>query len=336
MAENIFIGARYVVKYMGNWDDTAEYESLSAVLYGGNAYVSNRNVPASTLPTDTNYWAFWGSGNAVIDALSTRVAALEGRVDGTEVRITKNESDISSLASRLGLAEGRIDNLFAEQGAQAISIGQLQQETSDLRAAIAAIQADVALCERTANRNAGNGYMGLTGGLADRPTLLASPLLLTARLSVAQTLAAATELVKFDTILHSTTVGLTEGIYMNPSGPSKGNFYISGPSSVQYYDVWMTASVLCVPNGNTGIKDVYIHVNNEPRYATEAYVPTGANRISIQIPEVYLGPIPAQQQFGVMCTNWAIGDLIGLGSIVGDNYGSTWVSLKAYRRSLPV
>lgn len=336
MAENIYIGNRYVPLHMGAWDSSVDYEYLSAVTQGGNAYVSKRNVPAGTPVTDTDYWAFWGSGNAVIDALSVRLASLENRTGNIETRVDKNEADIVELYRRMGLVETNVDSLFAEQGAQSVLIGQLQTAITALQNNISSIQAELLLTEKTANKNTVSGYMGLTNGYADRPTLYASPLIMTANITASQTLTSGTQIVRFNNILHSTQVGLTEMISPVYTGSGAGNFIVTGPSA--YYDVWLSASVLCVPQGNTGVKDVYVNFNSESRFATEAYFPTGATRISIQIPEVYVGTVRGggQDQFGVIVTNWAVGDVIGQGSIPGDNYGSTWVSIKAYRRTLPV
>lgn len=331
MAENIYIGNRYIVKYMGLWDAGTAYESLSAVTYDNSAYISNKPVPAGTLPTDTAYWAFWGSGNAVIDALTIRVNALETQVSGIDARVTQNTSDILGITSRLGLAETSIDSLFATTAAHTNSITQIQQEIASINSTISSMQNDIALCERTANRNAVNGYMGLSGGYAERPTLKASPLIMTANLSAAQTLVSGTEPVKFNNVLHATQVGINQTISLLGSG----NFTIIGPT--QYYDVWVSASVLCVPTGNTGIKDIYVHYNNDMRFAVEGYFPTGASRLSISLPEVYLGPVlSGSGQFGVVAYGWTSGDVIGRGSIAGDNYGSTWVSIKAYPRTLAV
>lgn len=336
MAENIYIGNRYVPLHMGPWDASIAYEYLAAVTEGGSAYVSKRNVPAGTPVTDTDYWAFWGSSNAVVDALSTRLTALENRTGNIEARVDQNEADILELYRRMGLAEGNIDALFAEQGAQSLLIGQLQQAITGLQNGVSDLQAEMLLTEKTANKGAVNGYMGLSGGYATHPSLYASPLILTANITTSQTLSSGTEIVKFNNILHSTQVGITESIQRVVSGSGLGNFFVTGPAA--YYDVWVSAAVLCVPMANTGVKDIYVNVGSEARYATEAYFPTGATRISIQIPEVYIGPIRSggTDQFGIVATNWTAGDVIGQGSIPGDNYGSTWISIKAYRRVLPV
>lgn len=334
MAENIYIGNRYVVKYMGNWDDTVQYESLSAVLYGGNAYVSNKPVPAGTLPTVTDYWAFWGSGNAVIDALSTRVTAIETRTGNLETRTDAIETDVLGLASRLTIAEGNIDIAFADINTNKQSISDLQNVITQMQNDISTIQSDLPNFERTANKNAANGYMGLSSGYATRPNLYASPLIMTANILTAQSITSGTQIVRFNNVLASTQVGLVEQISLNLSGANAGTFTVLGSGN---YDVWVSASILCIPTGNTGIKDIYLHYNNEARFATEAYFPTGATRVSIQIPEVYMGTVSGGSgQFGITCTNWTAGDAIGQGSIIGDNYGSTWISIKAYRRYLPV
>lgn len=343
MANNIYIGNRYVVKYAGQWDDTIEYESLTAVTHQNNAYVSNKRVPAGTLPTDTDFWAFWGSGNAVIDALSQRVQLLEARLDGDEIRLTAAEQDILGLTTRLGLAESNIDSLFAQQASIGLQISSLQNAVDAMQTNLSTLQTDFEaeklLTEKRVNRNASSGYMGLTSGFADKPTVLASPLIMTANISSSYTISSPSEIVKFNTKLNSTNMA---GHIINLE--SDGTFTISDNpyDGTAIYDVWVSASVLCVPAGNSGIKDIYVSVNDQPRYATEAYFPNQATRVSIQLPEVYIGAIGASSivggvtKFGIAVANWTAGDTIGKGSIVGDNYGSTWISIKAYPRTQPV
>lgn len=73
-----YVGARYMPKFMGNFDNTIPYEPLSIVDDGlGNSYTSKKPVPAGTLLTDTEYWALTGSMSGAIISLQNRVSFLE-------------------------------------------------------------------------------------------------------------------------------------------------------------------------------------------------------------------------------------------------------------------
>ena len=89
--QNIYIGMRYVPKYMGAWDENTEYEPLSIVLgTDGNGYTSKKPVPAGTPTSNTDYWALTGSGNSVIDSVSEEVNSIK-------TNVTQNSQDIEKL-----------------------------------------------------------------------------------------------------------------------------------------------------------------------------------------------------------------------------------------------
>ena len=96
-ANNIYVGARYIPRIMGEYNNETAYEALDIVTSGGVGYISRQPVPAGTAVTNKTYWAMWGSGNAAIDALTQRVAT--------------NESDISALESGLQQTNQKLQNL---------------------------------------------------------------------------------------------------------------------------------------------------------------------------------------------------------------------------------
>lgn len=81
MANNVYIGMRYVPIFVGDWDNTKSYESLMIVQYGNNTYTSKRPVPVGVLPTDTTYWALTGNYNGQISNLQQQIDDLN---DGVE------------------------------------------------------------------------------------------------------------------------------------------------------------------------------------------------------------------------------------------------------------
>lgn len=126
MANNIYIGARYVPIFDGDWNSQKAYEALTVVNYVGSSYTSKRAVPAGVVPTNTTYWALTGNFNEqmeeyrqLVEGLSTRVNTnLEGRKfiligDSWAAGLTYNSSTASRgpsfydvLISSLGLVQG--------------------------------------------------------------------------------------------------------------------------------------------------------------------------------------------------------------------------------------
>lgn len=96
-ANNIYVGARYIPRIMGEYNNETAYEALDIVTSGGVGYISRQPVPAGTAVTNKTYWAMWGSGNAAIDALTQRVST--------------NENDISALESGLQQTNQNVQNL---------------------------------------------------------------------------------------------------------------------------------------------------------------------------------------------------------------------------------
>ena len=96
-ANNIYVGARYIPRIMGEYNNETTYEALDIVTSGGMGYISRQPVPAGTAVTNKTYWAMWGSGNAAIDALTQRVST--------------NENDISALETGLQQTNQNLENL---------------------------------------------------------------------------------------------------------------------------------------------------------------------------------------------------------------------------------
>lgn len=96
-ANNIYVGARYIPRIMGEYNNETAYEALDIVTSGGVGYISRQPVPAGTAVTNKTYWAMWGSGNAAIDALTQRVST--------------NESDITALETGLQQTNQKLQNL---------------------------------------------------------------------------------------------------------------------------------------------------------------------------------------------------------------------------------
>lgn len=96
-ANNIYVGARYIPRIMGEYNNETAYEALDIVTSGGVGYISRQPVPAGTAVTNKEYWAMWGSGNAAIDALTQRVAT--------------NETDITALETGLQQTNQKLQNL---------------------------------------------------------------------------------------------------------------------------------------------------------------------------------------------------------------------------------
>ena len=93
-ANNIYVGARYIPRIMGEYNNETAYEALDIVTSGGVGYISRQPVPAGTAVTNEEYWAMWGSGNAVINALTQRVATNENDISALETGLQQTNQNL--------------------------------------------------------------------------------------------------------------------------------------------------------------------------------------------------------------------------------------------------
>ena len=81
MAIRQYIGARYVPRFMGTYDNTQEYEALDVVDNGsGTSYIARKIVPVGTPLTDTEYWFVYGASSGAIIQLQNDVIQLQNDV----------------------------------------------------------------------------------------------------------------------------------------------------------------------------------------------------------------------------------------------------------------
>lgn len=100
-ANNIYVGARYIPRIMGEYNNTTAYEALDIVTSGGVGYISRQPVPAGTALTNKEYWAMWGSGNAAIDSLTQRVATNETDITALETGLQQTNQNLQTTNQNL-------------------------------------------------------------------------------------------------------------------------------------------------------------------------------------------------------------------------------------------
>lgn len=106
-----YIGARYVPKIMGEWDNTIEYEPLSVVSDGvGNSYISRKKVPAGTLVSNTEYWMVSANYSQQVGSLSERMTTAEQNIQTQGQAISSMSPIVTDLSGRMQTAEQTIQS----------------------------------------------------------------------------------------------------------------------------------------------------------------------------------------------------------------------------------
>lgn len=100
-ANNIYVGARYIPRIMGEYNNETAYEALDIVTSGGVGYISRQPVPAGTAVTNKEYWAMWGSGNAIFDALTQRVSTNENDISSLETGLQQTNQNLQTTNQNL-------------------------------------------------------------------------------------------------------------------------------------------------------------------------------------------------------------------------------------------
>ena len=100
-ANNIYVGARYIPRIMGEYNNETAYEALDIVTSGGVGYISRQPVPAGTAVTNKDYWAMWGSGNVLIDSLTQRVATNENDISSLETGLQQTNQNLQTTNQKL-------------------------------------------------------------------------------------------------------------------------------------------------------------------------------------------------------------------------------------------
>jgi hypothetical protein len=99
MAELRYIGARYVPRFMGTYDNTQVYEALDVVDDGASTtYIAKVPVPANTPLSNTTYWSIYGDFGAIA-TLEQEIADMkDGTVTGSlQYQINANDDEIADM-----------------------------------------------------------------------------------------------------------------------------------------------------------------------------------------------------------------------------------------------
>lgn len=96
---NVYIGARYVPRILGEWSADMTYEPLDVVLYQGTSYTSRTYVPKGIIPSESTqqYWALTGNYNAQVEMYRQEVERYKQDVEALKPYITKTYNTTTDM-----------------------------------------------------------------------------------------------------------------------------------------------------------------------------------------------------------------------------------------------
>lgn len=107
---NVYIGARYVPKIVGEWSADVAYEPLTVVLYQGTSYTSITYVPKGIIPGDNTqqYWALTGNYNAQVEMYRQDVEKVKLEVNELKQNITYSFETVQDMKLFTQFEDGNI------------------------------------------------------------------------------------------------------------------------------------------------------------------------------------------------------------------------------------
>ena len=112
MAVRQFIGARYLVKFDGEWSQDEAYEAITAVQHEAFTYISKQPVPAGVAITNTDFWLLWADPNAQMEQLRETVESYTGSVTAIEEIIPSSDFDsVNTVKAAIDANSGNISDI---------------------------------------------------------------------------------------------------------------------------------------------------------------------------------------------------------------------------------
>ena len=103
--KNVYVGNRYAPVYLGDWDNTKEYEPLSIVMNEGDSFVSRGYVPTGVDIHNEEYWHSVGVYNAQVADYKQRVEGVEDLYNTIENQTIENTTNVSHITSAIETSE---------------------------------------------------------------------------------------------------------------------------------------------------------------------------------------------------------------------------------------
>lgn len=140
--DNIYIGMRYVPRFMGVFNPSSEYEPLSLVKQEEDSsviYISIIPVPSGTSLTDTTYWqSYTASADtsglvAELAALTTKVNANEGAITELTTTVQENTASIRGVTTTANNNTASIQTVTTRANNNTNRIIALESSTANIQ-----------------------------------------------------------------------------------------------------------------------------------------------------------------------------------------------------------
>ena len=113
------------------WDASTSYEYLTLVTYSvdGRGYVSKRNVPSGTLPTDTSYWIPVAPFNVDLEQIRQQLAQVQQTASEAKSKAENAESTAAAAQRAASTAQSTAESA-ASDASQAKSTATAAQSAA--------------------------------------------------------------------------------------------------------------------------------------------------------------------------------------------------------------
>jgi hypothetical protein len=167
-----YIGARYVPKFMGEYDATQQYDALSVVDNGlGTTYISKVPTPPGTSLDNRDFWIVFGSSSGAIVNLQNQIDTINAVLGSLSDLTTSDTSTIvaaiNSVLSDLITIIGDLSDLDSSVTTDIVSA--INSVISDINGIIGSLD-QLSTTDKTSIVNAINEVVGNIGNLSSLNT----------------------------------------------------------------------------------------------------------------------------------------------------------------------
>lgn len=113
-----YVGKRYLIKHCGNWDSTkeTEYESMSAVYYAGDSYISIQAVPKGIELQDTRFWRKTCDFNEQLNLLQESINTVNSTIGNYENTFNSYDTKIEKVVNDSKTLETKVNEKIENVG----------------------------------------------------------------------------------------------------------------------------------------------------------------------------------------------------------------------------
>ena len=130
---SVYVGERYIPIMGGEHNPSLDYENFTIVTSGGNAYISKKYVPSTTLITDTTFWLPWLNITTIVNDAIAGITDITGNSGtATKLQTARQIALTGDVVGSVNFDGSTNVSIGAELSDTGVSIGTYKSVTVDV------------------------------------------------------------------------------------------------------------------------------------------------------------------------------------------------------------